>query len=119
MTTPSRRSLLIGALIGAAISFAVFLAAQRAVQNGAGLEGVGFAVSHGLFIFTLPWSMPVLFAMWAVGAATGLDGPGFTAPWFYAMPIVAGACWGGVASMIRRAWSMRALTKGRAPAGVP
>ena len=91
-----------GALLGAALSLWVWRGADAAVAAGANASGVGFGVSHALFIFSLPWSFLVLIAMWGVAAMTGADGRAFLTPWFYAMPVVAGACWGALGSLVLR-----------------
>ena|SRR5215217_5780536 len=91
-----------GAFVGAAIAAWAWHAGRAALAAGENAAGVGFGLSHGLFFISLPWSILVWAAMVAIAAITGADGPAFLAPFFYAMPVVAGAGWGWLASFIRR-----------------
>ena len=92
----SRITIGAGVLVGALGSLHTWRAAQAAIAAGEPPAGVGLGVSHTLFFLCLPWSIPVVLAMWVVATITGADGPAFLAPWFYAMPVVAGAGWGAI-----------------------
>jgi hypothetical protein len=87
-------------LAGVAVSAWVYLEEQASVRAGENSAAVGFGTSHLLFFVSLPWSAGVLFLMWAAAAASGADGPAFLRPFFYAMPVAAGAGWGALAALI-------------------
>jgi hypothetical protein len=93
---------LIGTVVGAAGALWVWRLAQAELAAGVSEAGVGFGISQMLFLVSAPWSVAVWVAMMIIVAITGIDGIGGIAP-FYAMPIVAGAGWGWLASYIR--WS--------------
>jgi hypothetical protein len=99
----SRRTAFIslGALAGAAVAVWAWRETQAQLATGVSAAGVGFGMSHLLFLISFPWSV----AVWALAIAkvliTGVDGAGGMAP-FYAMPIVAGAGWGWLASFVAR-----------------
>ena len=96
------RYVALGALAGLAVALGVWRYEQAAIAAGENPAGVGFGVSHLLFFVSLPWSVLVWGVMVVVGDATGADGPAFLRPFFYAMPAVAGAGWGWIASLRRR-----------------
>jgi hypothetical protein len=99
-----RSPVLWGAVIGLCAALGVVWLYWAAWRRGANLSAEGFALSHLVFILSLPWSLLVWALMIAVGTLTGGDGPAFMAPFFLSMPIVAGAGWG---------WLVGALTAGR------
>ena len=107
------RFALSGALAGAAGAAWVWHLARSAIDAGQNAAGVGFGVSHLLFLVSLPWSVLPLMAGVAASALTGVDNAAFNAPFFYAMPVVSGAGWGWLASFVRRPPSHG----GRAPIG--
>ena len=102
-----RRCIVVGALLGAALSSYVGWAEWRSIAAGQNPAGAGFATSHLLFFVSLPWSAPVIGLAGVVGRVTGADGPAFLRPFFYAMPVVAGAGWGLLWAVLRRGRSSR------------
>jgi hypothetical protein len=89
----------LGSLAGALVASWAWHEGQSELAAGVSAAGVGFGLAHVLFLISLPWSLSV----WALAIAcmliTGVDGAGGLAP-FYAMPVVAGAGWGWLASFI-------------------
>ena len=100
MTRPTRRSLAIGIAVGALITAWYFQHEQSLLAQGENAAGVGFGLSIALFAVSLPWSLLVWLLLLTIGTITGADGPGFLRPFFYAMPVVAGAGWGALISII-------------------
>ena len=90
--------LALGPFIGAAVALWIWHAEASAIAAGEDPRGAGLGASHLLFVLSLPWSLAVWAVLIAVGTATGADGPAFLRPFFYVMPVVAGAGWGWVAS---------------------
>jgi polyferredoxin len=90
----NRRPLVVGALLGLVVTIAVFLYELVAIAKGEDPRSLGFGVSHGLFLFCAPWSLIVYSFVVVIGMTFGLDGPAFLRPFFFSMPVVAGAGWG-------------------------
>lgn len=106
--TRRTRFITVGAVVGAAIAAWAWHGAQAAIAAGENAAGVGFGLSHGLFFISLPWSILVWAILIVISMITGADGPAFLAPAFYAMPVVAGAGWGWLASYVGRRRARRA-----------
>src|SRR5687767_7623254 len=90
---------LVGTVVGAAVSLWAWREGQAELAAGVSEAGVGFGVSHVLFIVSFPWSIAIWALMIAQVSLTGVDGAGGLAP-FYAMPILAGAGWGWMISFV-------------------
>jgi hypothetical protein len=100
---------LTGALMGAAASGSAWLEVTQRLAAGENASGIGFGFSHFLFFVSLPWSILMVFVGWAIALVVGPTDGSLNMLLFYAMPIVAGACWGWAAdrlyARIRRARS--------------
>lgn len=92
----TRRIALAGALIGFVASAWLWYATERAIASGANAHGLWFSNALGLFFLSLPWSILVWGANLLFVVLTGIDNARANAPFFLAMPVVAGACWGWI-----------------------
>jgi hypothetical protein len=89
-----------GAIMGAVVSGWAWLDTTQRLAAGGNAREIGFGLSHLLFFVSLPWSILMVFVGWAIALVVGpTDGSLKMLP-FYAMPIVAGACWGWAADRL-------------------
>jgi hypothetical protein len=98
-----------GAIMGAVVSGWAWLDATQRLAAGEHEAGIGFGLSHLLFFVSLPWSILALPLGAIIALIVGPADGSVNLLVFYAMPIVAGACWGWAAdrlyARIRRARS--------------
>lgn len=96
------RFITLGMLAGLAVALWIWWGEYRAIATGQSAAGAGVGASHLLALISFPWSLGVLALLRALASATGADGPAFLRPFFYAMPLVAGAGWGWLTSVVWR-----------------
>ena len=108
----SVKAILIGAVIGGAVSTRVWHFEQQLIADGAHPAGAGFSVAHLLFFWSLPWSLVVAIGGAAVSELSGGDTPALNRLVFYAMPVVAGAAWGAALSIFVRHFRRQRMLPG-------
>jgi hypothetical protein len=101
------RFVIVGTLVGASCSAWIWHGEQAAIAAGQNVAGAGFGVATLLFLLCLPWSLAVWALMIGTALLTGADGAVFIRPFFYAMPIVAGAGWAWAAYFVVRWFERR------------
>jgi hypothetical protein len=98
----TRPLILWGAAFGACWALAAEWTYWSAGHAGGRMTGVGFGTSLVLFFLSLPWSVLVWALRSGIALVTRVDGAAFNMPFFFCMPIVAGAGWGWVIGVLLR-----------------